>query len=267
MEGSAETHYQRAIQLYPKASRSTSTSPTSIASRAIATPPSRVPGRSSGSCRTTSASARPKWRACSTSGRYREAAAEARLGASMDFSRKDLALYAEIADSAERVHAPMHSVNLPPPVDSFPSGRELASRNRARRLPLAVGLAMGLSLRNGFVYDDVPAIVQNPRVTDPALWHTIPGSVLARQSLATGHHRGICGAVVARWRRTVGLPFRPAGVVSRHGAAAIRVHAPPVDRPVPRPGRCPSSSWCIPCTWRWWPTGSDRLSSGRRSPC
>ncbi|HEY4102228.1 MAG TPA: tetratricopeptide repeat protein [Gemmatimonadales bacterium] len=36
--------------------------------------------------------------------------------------------------------------------------------------------AMGLSIRNGFVYDDVPAITQNPRVTDPALWHTIPAA-------------------------------------------------------------------------------------------
>jgi len=43
-------------------------------------------------------------------------------------------------------------------------------------LCLAVAAAMGLSLRNGFVYDDLPAIVHNARVTDPARWHTIFGS-------------------------------------------------------------------------------------------
>lgn len=41
---------------------------------------------------------------------------------------------------------------------------------------IAVALAMGLSLRNGFVYDDLPAIVHNSRVTDPSQWHTIPRS-------------------------------------------------------------------------------------------
>jgi hypothetical protein len=38
----------------------------------------------------------------------------------------------------------------------------------------AVALAMGLSLRNGFVYDDLPAIVRNTRITDPGNWHSIP---------------------------------------------------------------------------------------------
>jgi hypothetical protein len=41
---------------------------------------------------------------------------------------------------------------------------------------LAVVLAMGPSVHNGFVYDDLPAIVQNSRVTDPTLWHTIAAS-------------------------------------------------------------------------------------------
>ncbi|MGH7594319.1 MAG: tetratricopeptide repeat protein [Gemmatimonadales bacterium] len=41
---------------------------------------------------------------------------------------------------------------------------------------MAVSLAMGSSLRNGFVYDDLPAIVQNSHVTDPAQWHAIPMS-------------------------------------------------------------------------------------------
>ena len=41
---------------------------------------------------------------------------------------------------------------------------------------LVVALAMGQALRNGFVYDDLPAITQNQRVTDPTLWSSIPTS-------------------------------------------------------------------------------------------
>ena len=41
---------------------------------------------------------------------------------------------------------------------------------------VAVALAMGIALRNGFVYDDLPAIVNNSRITDPSQWHTIPGA-------------------------------------------------------------------------------------------
>jgi hypothetical protein len=47
----------------------------------------------------------------------------------------------------------------------------------------AIALAMGRSIANGFVYDDVPIIVQNARVTDPAHWPEIfrstywPGSL------------------------------------------------------------------------------------------
>jgi protein O-mannosyl-transferase len=40
-------------------------------------------------------------------------------------------------------------------------------------LAVAVAVAMGLSVHNGFVYDDVPAIVQNTRISDPSRWHTI----------------------------------------------------------------------------------------------
>lgn len=40
-------------------------------------------------------------------------------------------------------------------------------------LAIAITLAMGTSIRNGFVYDDVPIIVNNPLVTDPAHWAKI----------------------------------------------------------------------------------------------
>ena len=38
---------------------------------------------------------------------------------------------------------------------------------------VAIVLAMGASIHNGFVYDDVPIIVNNPLVTDPSRWHDI----------------------------------------------------------------------------------------------
>ena len=50
----------------------------------------------------------------------------------------------------------------------------LSRRSCYAIIACAVALAMGLSLRNGFVYDDLPAIVRNTRITDPGNWHTIP---------------------------------------------------------------------------------------------
>jgi hypothetical protein len=120
MEGSAEKEYRRAIQLYPEGI------PVSI----DLGDKYRVAGHCEPAIREYQAvlrklpnhiSVRASEVACLLYlGRYREAAAEARLGASYGYQPKSLALYAEIADSAERVHAPMHSINLPPPVDSVP---------------------------------------------------------------------------------------------------------------------------------------------------
>jgi hypothetical protein len=120
MEGSAEKEYRRAIQLYPEGV------PVSI----DLGDKYRVAGHCEPAIREYQAvlrklpnhiSVRASEVACLLYlGRYREAAAEARLGASYGYQPKSLALYAEIADSAERVHAPLHSINLPPPVDSVP---------------------------------------------------------------------------------------------------------------------------------------------------
>jgi len=38
---------------------------------------------------------------------------------------------------------------------------------------VAIALAMGASIHNGFVYDDLPIIVNNPLVTDPSRWQDI----------------------------------------------------------------------------------------------
>ena len=120
MEGSAEKEYRRAIQLYPEGI------PVSI----DLGDKYRVAGHCEPAIQEYKAvlrklpnhiSVRASEVACLLYlGRYREAAAEARLGASYGYQPKSLALYAEIADSAERVHAPVHSINLPPPVDSVP---------------------------------------------------------------------------------------------------------------------------------------------------
>ena len=120
MERSAEIEYRRAIQLYPKgipvyidlADKYRSAGHCDPAIRWYKEVLRMLPGH---------ISVRASEVACLLYlGRYDEAAAEARIGASWDVQRKSLVLYAEIADSAARVHAPPHSINLPPPVDSAP---------------------------------------------------------------------------------------------------------------------------------------------------
>jgi hypothetical protein len=121
MERSAEIEYRRAIQLFPKgipvyidlADKYRIAGHCDPAIREYQEILRMVPGHTT---------VRASEVACLLYlGRYREAAAEARLGASYGVQNKTLAFYAEIADSAARVHAPLHSINLPPPVDSVPA--------------------------------------------------------------------------------------------------------------------------------------------------
>ena len=69
---------------------------------------------------------------------------------------------------------------------------------------VAVALGMGLSLRNGFVYDDLSAIVHNTRVTDPARWHTI---LRAPYWLGTLWRPFTVGMYAAQWLFGHGAPW------------------------------------------------------------
>jgi hypothetical protein len=56
-------------------------------------------------------------------GDYAEAVREARVGGGYGIQTGTFGLYAQIADSARRVNAPIGSVRLPPPIDSVPTPR------------------------------------------------------------------------------------------------------------------------------------------------
>ena len=117
MERTAEYHYKRALELFPKA----------IPVYLDLADKYRVAGHCEPAIRyyreilaltPNDPSARASEVACMLYvGDYTRAAAEARIGVSFGVQPKSLELYARIADSAERVHAPPHTVNLPPPVD------------------------------------------------------------------------------------------------------------------------------------------------------
>jgi hypothetical protein len=68
----------------------------------------------------------------------------------------------------------------------------------------AVIAAMGLSIRNGFAYDDIPAIAQNSRVIDPARWHTI---VTSPYWLGTLWRPVTTALFAVQWRLGHGAPW------------------------------------------------------------
>ncbi|MGH7583036.1 MAG: hypothetical protein ACREL5_07425, partial [Gemmatimonadales bacterium] len=120
MKGTAEKHYKIAMELFPEAWPLYLDLADKYRGAGLCTPALKyykqvlllTPGQSG---------ARASEVACLLYlGDYAEAAAEARIGVSFGMQTKSLELYARIADSAARVHAAPHTVNLPPPVDSMP---------------------------------------------------------------------------------------------------------------------------------------------------
>jgi hypothetical protein len=121
MERSAEHYYQRAIEIYPHAwpllleyadklrERGHCDAALMYYPRVLAlTPQQSGPRASEVACLVYT-------------GQYADAAREARIGAGYGIQTGTFGLYRRIADSALRVHAPIGSVVLPPPIDSLPT--------------------------------------------------------------------------------------------------------------------------------------------------
>ena len=120
MERSAEAYYQRAMQLFPRAWPLYLELADKLRERGhcdaalryyrevlLLTPNQSGPRASEVACLVYI-------------GAYTRAASEARLGAGYGVQTGTFGLYAHIADSAASVHAPPHSVTLPPPIDAVP---------------------------------------------------------------------------------------------------------------------------------------------------
>lgn len=123
MERSAERHYQKAIALYPNAwpllldyadnlrKRGRCDAALRYYRQVLAlTPQQSGPRASEVACLVYT-------------GNYALAAREARVGGGYGIQTGTFGLYAQIADSALRAHAPIGSVVLPPPIDSLPTPR------------------------------------------------------------------------------------------------------------------------------------------------
>lgn len=120
MQGSAEKHYQRALELYPDAwpllldyadklrEHGRCDAAMLYYKKVLAlTPQQSGPRASEVACLVYL-------------GDYVRAAEEARLGAGYGIQTGTFGLYAHVADSAAKAHAPVGSVVLPPPIDTIP---------------------------------------------------------------------------------------------------------------------------------------------------